>query len=396
MSSISEEYLSSILQKLACINNLQNWRYTVEKFESIGQNYFGIIVPVILFGKRDGIDVRDQCVLKLAPTEEQYRVSGAVTFMFAREIFVYSVLFKAYRNILLHFPPHLQFVIPHCFYVQNEYCKEVIVMQNMFEIGFKPFTHQIFLDVDHIVVSLKALAKFHSLSFKIKYENSTLFNEIFRTCVPLNEKTGKRYMDIMRNRLEQAQKVFAGTKYMPLLHKLKDNCADIFDSVVNSVQKTCLCHGDIWKENILFKYEDNKPISACLIDYQSARISCAAFDTLYLIISSTSTELRQNYYGQLLDTYYQTFDQMLRIGGLDAEQVYSRQMFDQDLKVVAPACVVTANCALWLSNGLQEEGHVRSKIVWSTQEEKEQALIKYRGIVKAIIDDCCKYGYMSL
>lgn len=146
----------------------------------------------------------------------------------------------------------------------------------------------------------------------------------------------------------------------------------------------------------MFLLQDNKPISACLIDYQSARISCAAFDTLYLIISSTNTELRQTNYHQLLDIYYRTFDQMLKEGGLESQSIYSRQMLDHDLKVVSPACVVTANCALWLSNGLQEEGWVRSKIVWGTQEEKDRAINKYKGIVKAIIDDCCSYGYLSL
>lgn len=87
---------------------------------------------------------------------------------------------------------------------------------------------------------------------------------------------------------------------------------------------------------------------------------------------------------------------MLKESGIESDKVYSREMFDHDLKVVAPACVITANCALWLSSGLQEEGHVRSKINWSTPEEKEKAVFKYRLIVKSILDDCCSYGYMLL
>lgn len=118
-----------------------------------------------------------------------------------------------------------------------------------------------------------------------------------------------------------------------------------------------------------------------------------AFDTLYLIISSTTTELRRKHYHQLLDIYYQAFDQNLKESGLNSRLLYSTQRFAKDLKIVAPACFITANTALWLSNGLQEEGHVRSKKVWTTTKEKEEAVEAYKSVIVSIIDDFYKYGY---
>lgn len=135
-------------------------------------------------------------------------------------------------------------------------------------------------------------------------------------------------------------------------------------------------------------------MSCCLIDYQTTRISSPAFDTLYLIISSTNAELRHKYYHLLLDTYYQTFDNTLKETGLNSQWMYSTQKFARDLKIVAPACFITANTALWLSNGLQEEGHVRSKKVLTTPEEKEGAVNAYKSVVGSIMDDFYKYGYL--
>lgn len=143
-----------------------------------------------------------------------------------------------------------------------------------------------------------------------------------------------------------------------------------------------------------FFFQENKPVSCCLIDYQTTRISSPAFDTLYLIISSTHTNLRRKHYHQLLDIYYQTFDQTLKETGLNSQLLYSTQTFAKDLKIVAPACLITANTALWLSNGLQEEGHVRSKKVLSTLEEKEKAINAYKSVVGSIIEDFYKYGYL--
>ncbi|XP_047034939.1 uncharacterized protein LOC124640984 [Helicoverpa zea] len=396
MSGISEEYLSAVLHKIADANLITDWSYNQLKFASIAQNYFGILIPVVLSGTRNGKEVKFELVLKLAPINEQYRVSGAVTVMFAREVFVYSVVLKKYQEMQEHLSFDAQYVIPRCYYVQKDYCKEVIALQDMCGDGYKPYTHEMFLDLDHTLVSLKSLAKLHAFSFILQNQNPQLYEEISKTCVPLTEHTNKRYMDIMRDRLDKALKKFEGTTYTPLLHKLRQNCAELFNAAVNSVQRTCICHGDIWKENILYKYEDDKPVSACVIDYQTTRICSPAFDTMYLIISSTNTELRNQHFHQLLDRYRSTFDETLKSFDLESEKVYSRQMFEKDLKVVSPACLVTANTALWLSNGLQEEGHVRSKVVWNTGDEKQKAVDRYKGIVKAMIDDLTSYSYLDL
>lgn len=135
-------------------------------------------------------------------------------------------------------------------------------------------------------------------------------------------------------------------------------------------------------------------MEACLIDYQSSRICSPAYDILYLITSSTDSDLRHHHVGMLLDTYYKTFENYLRTAGYDAANIYSRESFESDLKVVGPAVFIVANTALWLSNGLQQEGHVRSKQILSTDEEKSNAVRKYTSLIKSIIDDYTGYGYL--
>ncbi|KAJ8709200.1 hypothetical protein PYW07_009026 [Mythimna separata] len=396
MSSISEEYLGAVIRKIAAVNHILHWSYDQVKFENIAQNYFGVLIPIVLSGKRRGKDVKYSLVLKLAPTNEQYRVSGAVTVMFVREVYMYSVVLRKYGEIQEGLPKTSQYIIPRCYFVHEEYCKEAIALQDMCAAGYKPYTHEMFLDLSHTLLSLKSLAKLHAFSFILKNKNQELYEEIAQTCIPLTEHTNLRYMEIMRDRLDQALKTFDRTLYIPLLFKLRLNCAEFFYAAGHSVQNSCLCHGDIWKENILFKYEGNKVVSACIIDYQTARISSPAYDVMYLIISSTNTKLRNKYLHQLLDIYFRTFEMILKELGLESKEIYSRQMFDKDLKVVSPACVIAANTALWLSNGLQEVGHVRSKNVLNTKEEKAMALDTYKGIVKAIMDDLSRFGYLSL
>lgn len=97
-----------------------------------------------------------------------------------------------------------------------------------------------------------------------------------------------------------------------------------------------------------------------------------------------------------MDTYYQTLEETLLLCDVEPKKVYSKDMLLYDLKIVGPACLIVANTAIWLSSGLQQEGHVRSKIILTTEEEKQQAENKYREIVSGIIDDLSSYGYLLL
>lgn len=258
MSSLSEEYISNVVSKVAANCNLKEWQFSVSKFDSIGQNYFGIVIPVTLTCSSDKDSKASEViciVLKLAPTDERYRVSGAVTLLFLREIFVYSKLLKRYQELQQNLPLNSQLVIPRLYYTDDTFCCEVIAMEDMTSKGYRPFVNQVFLDLPHITVALKSLARLHALSFILKEKDTKLYDEITEVCVPLSEKTNKRYFDIMIDRLTQAISKFEGTQHVAHLEKLKKNCWKYFEKSVNFAYGKCISHGDVWKENILFKYE---------------------------------------------------------------------------------------------------------------------------------------------
>ncbi|XP_023940233.2 uncharacterized protein LOC112047363 isoform X1 [Bicyclus anynana] len=393
MSIISNEYINSVINNIAEALELKEWTCNKQSFDKIAQNYFGVIIPIYLSGQRDNKTVNIPIVLKLAPTDERYRVSGAVGIFFAKEVFVYRKVLHRYGEIQKNYPL-IQFVMPECYYFRDDHCHELIAMQNMCERGFKPFVSSNFLDINHIVVALESLARFHALSYIFEKTNALLYKEAKEYCVPITEKNNKRFIDILVDRLKKAIVKFDNTKYVTLLKNLEHECVNIIESVNRNVKSLCLCHGDIWKENILFKYEDNLPTSACIIDYQTTRIGSPAFDVLFLIITSTTSCLRKKHFKHLLDVYYETFQLTLKYANMNSEEIYSREMLDYDLGIVGPSCFIVANTAMWLASGLQEEGHVRSKIVLNTDAERTEAVIKYKNIISGIIDDLSDNNYI--
>ncbi|GBP88121.1 Uncharacterized oxidoreductase dhs-27 [Eumeta japonica] len=321
--------------------------------------------------------------MKLAPADERYRISGAMTLMFEKEVFVYSLLLKKFSELQQCFPSQCRMIIPRCYFASNDYCKEALVLQNMTSEGYKPYVSNMFLDLDHVIVSLKSIATFHALSFIVKSNDEDFFNKIANECKPLSEKTNKRFMEILRDRLTKVIELFESTSYGCILQKMKIDCAKLIELVGDrgAVKDTVICHGDIWKENIMFKYENNKPVSSCLLDYQTARLSSPAFDFLYLITVSCDSTIRRQHMQELIKIYHGFLSDILLMSNSRVDHIYSLEDFQEDLKAVAPACLIVANTALWLFSGLVIEGHVRSKHPYKNEEEKLKALNSQRILV---------------
>ena len=255
MNAISVKYLQTVMTNLASELHLKDWSFIEQTFENAAQNYFGVLIPIHLTGKISENYINFSIVLKLAPTDDRFRVSGAITLMFAKEIFVYSELLPKYQDLQNSLPLRSQHIIPECYYVCKKYCNEVICMENMCFKGYKPFVNNMFLDLNHTIVAIKSLAKLHSLSFVLKEKNLKFYEEAKSVCVPLTEGSNKRYLEILIDRLKKALNKFRNTCYVPLLEELKHNCINLIESTAFSVKTVCLCHGDIWKENIMFQYQ---------------------------------------------------------------------------------------------------------------------------------------------
>ncbi|CAG9112928.1 unnamed protein product [Plutella xylostella] len=384
MTSDSKEYLNSILAEVAKDQHIEEWIMTQKSFVSVADNFFGVVVPVALTGKVDhSRDAELDLVVKLGPEANE-----AVNKFFNRECFVYSTVLRNYESLQTNFSETSKFVIPKHYFICTEPGREAIVLENMCCKGYQPHCGGPFLDYEHMDIAMKSLAKFHALSFMMRRTDNALYKNIAEKCVSIS------YTGILLDNLENAKKLL-DDRYTPVIQYLEDNCLRLLKAPYQEVKELVICHGDLWKDNILFKYNNqNQPVSACLIDYQTSRMRSPAYDIIYLLITSSTQDLRRIHYQQLLDIFYDTFQKMLEEGGLSA-QVYSREDLEYDLKVSAASCLIVTNTVMWISLGLQEEGGiVKPKKVLTSEREKEEAKEKFKGIVQGIIDDFKRLGYL--
>ncbi|XP_034175077.1 uncharacterized protein LOC117601872 [Osmia lignaria lignaria] len=259
---------------------------------------------------------------------------------FKKEVALYTTLFPEVLNGLD------SKCIPECFLgLEND----VIVLEDMAHSGYemtdklKPF------DYEHCKVLMKTLARFHakSLIFEQLYQKS-LHDEFFHcmqeTLWPLKDGRAKSMfdaavkgidsmIDLIPELNEEQRKTFRT--------KLTDLCVNHADKLLPSIKhKNVLCHGDLWANNILFKYDvDEKPVECCLIDFQLARYNPPAHDILCFLQFTTTRELREKHSDKLFKIYHDSMAEALEEAGLNISTVFPWDEFIESIEDLKVMCI---------------------------------------------------------
>lgn len=256
MAYFTMDYIRSVVSYVALSWDMSDWTVSVDAFENgsyIEQNFYGVLVPVHVVGKSKGAEIHLRLVLKLAPTEDQCRLSGRMPVMFARETAVYSMVLQRFQDARHRYlMPECN--APNCFYVRREAGKEALVLQDMGFEGYQPFVDSIFVDHSHMRVALQAIARFHACSLIMKERDMKTYSELIKLCEPITVQNHKRYIRLIQHRLDKALEKFATTVYASMFINLSENSAKYVEAI-STTKQNCICHGELWKENILFKYE---------------------------------------------------------------------------------------------------------------------------------------------
>lgn len=191
---------------------------------------------------------------------------------FKKEVTLYTMVFP---EMLDDFDKRY---IPECFLgVEND----VIVLEDMVHSGYTMTDKFTPFDFEHCEILMRTLAKFHAKSFVFEQQYKRTLHDEFSHC--MHETLWPRMDDKAKAMFDAAVKGVIST--IDLLPKLDDDrrndfkekimklCADHTDKLSPSMKhKNVLCHGDLWANNILFKYDiDKRPVECCLIDFQLAR-----------------------------------------------------------------------------------------------------------------------------
>ena len=208
--------------------------------------------------------------------------------------------------------------------------------------GFTPSVERLFLDYDHCTVALRQLARYHAVFYGLKKPETSRFHATVKNIRARNP--GQSSLEDMSYAYKTTS--YRGVRFLEsrqetdqaTLDRLKNRLEHAGQHFVDLMQPkeplAVLCHGDICRNNLLFRYESGKPCDAVLFDLQQVTYASPAIDLSLFMYLNTSSELRNQHWDDLFGEYHATLTRTLaRILGCSFEELlqgFGLDVFQKD------------------------------------------------------------------
>ncbi|XP_047481258.1 uncharacterized protein LOC125033632 [Penaeus chinensis] len=233
-------------------------------------------------------------------------------------------------------PEESQICIPKMIYGKENGSEYVLVMENIKAAGYMTNDKRKGLDVDHVKRSVEEIAKVHAVSYAYNkshnflekfpcYQFKAKYLNIIPAFLKFSLKNCVACLNTVKGKEELAQKV---GKAHPILSKK-------FHALFDDFGNECLCHGDFWNCNIMFKYQQHDDgqeqtlEGIKLIDWGNSSWHNPMIDLQYLLHTSTTLELRKTHIDDILQKYHTVFTSLTTKLGAPLPH-YSYSAFRED------------------------------------------------------------------
>ncbi|XP_063699896.1 uncharacterized protein LOC134830372 [Culicoides brevitarsis] len=261
---------------------------------------------------------------------------------YAQDLSIYQKERKLYEQLI----PRLQDVglghapwSPRCYHTKGD---TVIILQNLQAENFvKCRLESSVLDFEHLAIALKTLARLHAASIAVEERTRSEIPKLYPHLLDENgypENHGEngyrqKGVRLMTKTILELVKVLPGYDDWDInetLEAFPEVINRIYDLVKPSEKyRNVMNQADLWSSNILFKYEDDKPIDSRLVDFQFSRYAPPAYEIATLLTVSNTKDFREKHEKELLDIYYEALDAELSLYGFVTEDLLNRDDFLQ-------------------------------------------------------------------
>ncbi|KAL3288015.1 hypothetical protein HHI36_002467 [Cryptolaemus montrouzieri] len=295
--------------------------------------------------------------------------------------------------------------IPHCYGTIIEPNEYVIILENLKPKGFKLNDIRNPLDLSHSKLALEAYAKWHALSFALREEEPTVFEELGKcNKTMLETKVFDIFNGTIQNELDFVINIYEEKNKTIMIEKLKllkKNYVDLATEILSNKNEDYLVikHGDTWNNNLLFHYEDGQgnPDEVVIVDWQISSLGSPVCDVAcYIFYGSSSQELE--HLGELLDCYYDTLSIELRALGNEPEKCFPKKYFLESFRKYAPVGIAGMPMLAKMSNKKTHNYNATvdpnekdfSKLLDGEMRDPEE----YFNRINGILEYCIEHGFL--
>ena len=186
-----------------------------------------------------------------------------------------------------------------------------LILEDLAPLGFRMADRQAGLDLDHSLLAMRGLGKFHASSValcekepkqKSNYRKGLFSDEYPKEMVAFFTAG----FLALANEIEQWSEL--DKSYARKLRALSSRLYSLGTEAIKrrDDQFNVINHGDCWVNNMLFRYENGKPVQHIFVDFQMCVYTSPAIDLIYFMSTSPAAEVYKNSMDELLNEYQRT------------------------------------------------------------------------------------------
>lgn len=176
------------------------------------------------------------------------------------------------------------------------------------------------MTVQHVLLVMKALGKFHGSSMALKDQKRRIFEGMIAEFNEINikDRTTKWAKMLCSAARFVVDAMATSNDDRVFRRSLRFYERSQFDIVMECIDGPAaeplavITHGDCWTKNALFKNNGNTlPVQTCLIDWKMSKYCSPVCDVVQYIFCATTKQQRDVYYDTFLKAYHDSVARQL-------------------------------------------------------------------------------------
>ncbi|KAK9512713.1 hypothetical protein O3M35_001078 [Rhynocoris fuscipes] len=304
---------------------------------SKGDNYMSEIkrvkIEVLL---KSGKKTKKSVIIKGLPSTEYHQGIMKECSIFIREIVMYRDVISSMEDILKEYGDYTEPMWPQMI---DYRANDLLVMNDLAELGYKMGNRKEGLDLEHCLLVVISLAKFHATSVIVK-ERGFIPLDLFEKHVFKIESSKEMFEQFYNQSLNNIIKNIESDwepEWKPIAEKIRVNILPkVYDIVLGGLSYdpnrfNVMNHGDCWVNNMLFKYSIDavRPISIKFVDLQLSFYNSPVYDLQYFLSTSLTMDVRNNSLDHLLTVYHDTLVKQLQLYNYEGTIITYEQLIKE-------------------------------------------------------------------
>ncbi|KXJ70818.1 hypothetical protein RP20_CCG022390 [Aedes albopictus] len=266
-------------------------------------------------------------MVKVMKGDEKFREVSLTKTQFTNEIYIYSKVIPTFTELLStrgcsvkgnSWCPRIFYCTAGLIPAFSKIYETILVMENMALDGYKAGPRND-LNEAHLTLMAKRIAQFHACTYAMKIIDKESLENLVDGIIPLifikDDEIFESYAIMFRNGLDRIfgylskhPEELDNEQFKADMAKLRSRYGEepihLMQKFLQRNEFSVILHGDYNRNNVLFKYENGKPVDLRMFDFQENRYATPSIDLSFFMCMSMPTGLREQFWNPLLKCYH--------------------------------------------------------------------------------------------